>query len=134
MTREKLERYIKDVYSVEGEHPWLDTPEGTVFRHPGNRKWFALVMDVAQDRLGLEGRNRIFVVNLKCDPLLVDTMRREPGFFSAYHMNKIHWITAALDGSAEDEKILFLLKKSYELTRPKPGRRKQICKSGENMV
>lgn len=134
MTRETLEQHIKTVYGVAGEHPWLDTPTGTVFRHPGNRKWFALVMDVARDKLGLAGLGRIFVVNLKCDPLLIDAMRQEPGFFPAYHMNKTHWITAALDGSAEDEKILFLLDRSYELIRPKPRRRKDICKNQDDMV
>ena len=49
-------------------------------------------------------------------------MRQEPGFFPAYHMNKTHWITAALDGSADDEKIKFVLERSFDLTKPKMKR------------
>ena len=30
-------------------------------------------------------------------------LRREPGFYPAYHMNKETWITAALDGSTAEE-------------------------------
>ncbi len=37
--------------------------------------------------------------------------------FPAYHMNKAHWLTIALDGSAEEEKLKFLLDMSYELTK-----------------
>ena len=34
----------------------------------------------------------------------------------AYHMNKEHWITAALDGSAPEDEIKILLAMSYDLT------------------
>lgn len=127
MDRGALERYIEETYGVRGEHPWLDTPEGTVFRHEGNRKWFALVMPVGRKKLGLDQAGDVYVVNLKCDPLLLGSMLQEPGFFPAYHMNKTHWISAALDGSAAEEKLLFLLDMSYDLTKPKPKRRpKQV--------
>ena len=42
MDRKKLEQLIFDTCSVEPDYPWMDTPESAVFRHPGNRKWFAL--------------------------------------------------------------------------------------------
>ena len=32
-------------------------------------------------------------------------------------MNKAHWLTIALDGSADGEKLKFLLDMSYELTK-----------------
>ena len=32
-------------------------------------------------------------------------------------MNKAHWLTVALDGSADEEKLKFLLDMSYELTK-----------------
>ena len=34
-----------------------------------------------------------------------------------WHMNKAHWLTVALDGTVEDEKIKFLVDMSYELTK-----------------
>ncbi len=38
-------------------------------------------------------------------------------------MNKEKWITAALDGSADSEKIKSLLDMSFDLTAVKRGRR-----------
>lgn len=122
MTRTELEAYILDTYHAEDDSPWAEYPQHRVFRHPANKKWFALAMTVTWDKLGLDGEGLIDAVNLKCDPLLVDAMRREPGFFPAYHMNKAHWITAALDGSADDEKLKFILDMSYDLTKPKTKR------------
>ena len=43
-----------------------------MFRHPGNRKWFAIVMDVPDEKLGLEGDAIADIVNVKLDPGLVD--------------------------------------------------------------
>ena len=94
-------------------------PNFAVFRHANNQKWFALVMDVPKDKLGLPGIDPISVVNLKCDPVLIGSLRSEPGFFPAYHMNKDGWISVALDGSVPDEKTKMLLDMSYGMTAPK---------------
>ena len=56
MDRKKLEQLIFDTCSVEPDYPWMDTPESAVFRHPGNRKWFALVTTVSRSKLGLPGK------------------------------------------------------------------------------
>lgn len=124
MTRDELTCFILDTYHAEDDRPWVEYPMHQVFRHPANKKWFALAMTITRDKLGLDGEGVIDAVNLKAEPLLVDAMRREAGFFPAYHMNKTHWITAALDGSADDEKIKFILERSFDLTKPKMGRRK----------
>ena len=112
MDRKKLEQLIFDTCSVEPDYPWMDTPESAVFRHPGNRKWFALVTTVSRSKLGLPGQQPVDIVNLKCAPLLIGSLRMEPGFYPAYHMNKDNWITAALDGSAPDDTIRMLLEMS----------------------
>lgn len=119
MTRRELEKYIAENYCVEGDFPWADTPQYEVFRHSVNKKWFALIMNIPKNRLGLEVQGDIDIVNVKCDPLMMGSFRTETGFFPAYHMNKSHWITIALDGSAEDEKIRLLLDISYNATAPK---------------
>ena len=115
--------YIQNEYGAAPEHPWADEPGYAVFRHESNRKWFALIMTVARFRLGLPGEGDIVVVNLKGDPRLIGSIRKKPGFFPAYHMNKEHWLTAALDGSAPEDEIKTLLAMSYDLTAPKPRRR-----------
>ena len=111
MTRDELQRYIFDHYSTEPDYPWPGAPNHAVFRHGGNRKWFALVLDVPRNKLGLPGTQMIDVVNLKCDPILIGSLRGEPGIFPAYHMNKDSWLSVALDGSAADDQIRLLLQR-----------------------
>ena len=123
MNREELEAYILNHYSTAPDYPWADMPRAAVFRHAGNRKWFALVMEVLRDKLGLAGTEMLDIVNFKCDPILIASLRGEPGIFPAYHMNKGYWITAALDGSVPAETIKLLLDVSYELTKPKLRRK-----------
>ena len=88
MNREELESYILNHYSTEPDYPWADTPRAAVFRHAGNRKWFALVMEVPRDKLGLAGTEKFDIVNFKCNPILISSLRGETGIFPAYHMNK----------------------------------------------
>ena len=118
MNREELEAYILNHYSTEPDYPWADTPRAAVFRHAGNRKWFALVMEVPRDKLGLAGAEKLDIVNFKCDPILIASLRGEPGIFPAYHMNKSSWITAALDGSVSTETIDVILGKLKGQRRP----------------
>ena len=132
MNREELEAYILNHYSTEADYPWADTPHAAVFRHVANRKWFALVMEVSRSRLGLPGTEPLDIVNFKCDPILISSLRGETGIFPAYHMNKASWITAALDGSVPAETIDLLLDVSYELTKPKPRRKTASRKESDD--
>lgn len=117
MNRTALEAYLTEVYSIQGEHPWIQYPSYTVFRHIANKKWFAVIMDIPRKNLGLPGDGEISVVNLKCDTRLIGSFREEPGIFPGWHMNKAHWLSVALDGTVEDEKIRFLVDMSYVLTK-----------------
>ena len=117
MKREELSAYLADTYSSGGEHLFAKYPSFLVFRHTGNRKWFAVIMDIPRKNLKLPGEGEISVVNLKCDPRLIGSFREEPGIFPGWHMNKAHWLSVALDAGVEDEKIRFLVDMSYELTK-----------------
>lgn len=116
MTRAEWEDYIFQTYGAVGEHLWAKYPNYAVFRHRENRKWFAAMMSIPKEKLGLSESGMIDVLNVKCDPILTGSLRTEPGFFPAYHMSKTSWLTIALDGSAEEEKIKWLLDLSYDLT------------------
>lgn len=124
MKRNELEAFIMETYNAVADYPWRKSPNHEVFRHCSNRKWFALIMDVPKNKLGLQGEELLDVVNLKCDQILIGSLRGEPGFFPAYHMSKDNWITAALDGSASDDKIKMLLDMSYQATAPKVRKKK----------
>ena len=129
MTRAELTRCIFDTYGVEPEYHFHGDDTSAVFRHAGNRTWFALVMNIPAQKLGLPTDARIDIVNMKCDPLLIGSFRGLPGLFPAYHMNRENWITAALDGSAEDEIIKTLLDLSYHATASKIRSKPGICKN-----
>lgn len=81
MNRAELERYIAEVYSTLGENPWAQSPTNTVFRHRHNRKWFAIIMDIPKEKLGLPGDGILSAVNVKCDPRLIGSFREEAGMF-----------------------------------------------------
>ena len=117
MTKEELFAHIEREYNVKPDYPWLESPEGAVFRHGDNRKWFALSMPVPR-RYAYPGETgEVDAVNVKCDPILIGMLRGEPGILPAYHMNKAHWVTILLDGTADDERLKFLLRQSFEMTK-----------------
>ena len=117
MNRQKLAAYLTDTYGVMGEQLFAKYPGFLVFRHHGNRKWFAVIMDIPRKNLALAGEGETQVVNLKCDTRLIGSFRAEAGIFPGWHMNKAHWLTVVLDDTVEDEKIKFLVDMSYELTK-----------------
>ncbi len=119
MNRQHLEKYITDAFGVAPEYPWESAPSFAVFRHKHNRKWFAVIMDIPTEKLGLKPTGSVSVVNLKCDPLILGSMLQKDGFHKAYHMNKDHWLTARLDGSADADTLEWLLDISFELTNKK---------------
>ena len=117
MNRHELAACLTDTYGTVGEHLFAKYPSFLVFRHSGNRKWFAVIMDIPRKNLKLSGKGEISVVNLKCDTRLIGSFREQPGIFPGWHMNKAHWLTVALGGSVADEKIKFLVDMSFELTK-----------------
>lgn len=123
MNRSQLDKYITDYYGVRAERLFEKNPGFQVYRHNDTKKWFAMIMDLPESRLGLDGQKIIDVVNLKCDPILIGSLRLEQGCYPAYHMNKENWITVALDESVPDEKLRMLVDMSYELTRKKLRRK-----------
>lgn len=116
-SREAIFAYSEQQYGIAPDYPWRGTPDAAVLRHAASRRWFALVMEVPAASLGLPGGGRVDAVNLKCDPLLIGSLRSEPGVFPAYHMNKEHWLTIVLDSPFPEQQLLHLLDLSYDLTR-----------------
>lgn len=123
MTREELEKYISEEYGADGEYLWAKYPGYEVFRHTGNHKWFAILMDVSEDKLGKPAAGGIEprvldILDVKCEPVLAASLRAEEGFFPAYHMNKGSWISMDIE-CVGDEKIKSLLDMSFSLTAAK---------------
>lgn len=118
MTREEIFDYVRSEYGTEPDYPW-DGNTGAVLRCSKNKKWYGLIMGVERKHLGLAGDGTVDVLNVKCDPLMIDLLVNTPGFMRAYHMNKRLWVTILLDGTVEREKILDYIDWSYKLVSGK---------------
>ena len=114
-----LDKHISDTYGVTADHPWTNYPTHSVYRHKHNNKWFAIVMELSRDKVGLSGDGKINIVNVKCDFMMIGNLLEQKGFFPAYHMNKSNWISVALDGSVDGDMIKLLLDISYDMTKKK---------------
>jgi len=122
--RERIQHLIQDTYGTEAEHLWVKYPEFSVFRHPGSRKWYAIIMNVSKNKLGLDGDQIVDVLNVKCSPAMIGSLLSEKGFLPAYHMNKSTWISILLDETVPDDAIHPLLDLSYDSVAPKRKRMK----------
>jgi predicted DNA-binding protein (MmcQ/YjbR family) len=109
--------HIRDEYGAEPEFLWPERyPTYCIFRHGGNKKWFALIGRIEWKSLGRDGKELVDIINLKFDNgQALDFAENTPGVYPAYHMNKKHWITIALDGTLSNEMVMELVKKSYLL-------------------
>ncbi len=115
MNRQEIIDFVRDEFDVAYEQLWINFPNYLVFRNRRNKKWFAIMMDIERAKLGLEGDGKIDVVNLRCDPLLLGSLRLNPGYLPAYHMSKKNWVTVLLDGTVGEEELKSLVCLSYDL-------------------
>lgn len=113
--RDEIIQFAADQYGTQPEHLWSKYPNYVVLRN-NNNKWYAIIMDVPREKLGISGNGTVDVIDLKIDPFLVGSLRLCKGFLSAYHMNKEKWIAVLLDGTVDKTQIMDLLDMSYELT------------------
>lgn len=118
MTKQKLIDYVLEEYGISPDFPFAKDLECVVFRHKSNNKWFALLMNVTGDKLGLETKEKTFVLNVKCHPFMKGSLLEKVGIYEAYHMNKVHWISLNL-GEVSDEDLFALLDISFEMTKYK---------------
>ena len=116
--REELFAWAKKEYRAAPEYLWARYPEYAVLRHGDNKKWFALIADVEKSKLGISGKGRVDIINVKVsDPLLIDMLVDGKSFFRGYHMSKKSWLSVLLDGSADMKQIRRLIDESYAATK-----------------
>lgn len=114
MERKELFEWAKETYGTEPDYPWNDW--NCVLRHTHNNKWYALIMEIEEKKLGINSERVIDVLNIKCDPLLIGSLRMKEGFYPAYHMNKDNWVSVIMDGTVPANEIKGLIELSYSLT------------------
>lgn len=72
-------------------------------------------MRVNERNLGLNGDRDIDIMNVKCDPVTIGSLRLQKGFLPAYHMNKENWISIILESEITESMIFDLLDVSYAM-------------------
>lgn len=122
MTRTELDQHIRNTYGVLPERLFPKYPTFAIYRRNECKKWFAVIMELSPDKLGLEGSSPVTVVNLKVDPLLGEILRGKSGFYPAYHMNKINWISAIIDDQTDQNELFGLIAMSHRLIQTKSRR------------
>lgn len=107
--------YIENTYQDNPEFLWEKFPEYAVFRRKDNNKWYAVILRVQRNKLGLEGQDLIEIIDLKADPSHIQSLIDSKKYFPGYHMNKKHWYTICLDGSVPIEELFSRIDLSYTL-------------------
>ena len=61
MAKDELIAYAGEQYGADTEYLWENALGTFALRHHGNLKWFAVVMDVRRDRLGLPSEGIVYL-------------------------------------------------------------------------
>ena len=71
MKTEEIFKYVQKQYGTVPEYLWSTSPDSAVLRHK-NRKWYAVIMTIEKSKLGLEGKDPVDIMDVKCDPDLTN--------------------------------------------------------------
>lgn len=111
--------YIANKYDTPLEFLWKKFPDNAVYRRKDNQKWYAAILTVDRNKIGLDGSGKIEIIDLKIDPTQLEEIIDHKRYFPGYHMNKKYWYTICLDGSVGKEELLKRIDISYELAKKK---------------
>lgn len=112
-----VQDYVREKYGDEFEYLWEKFPDNAVFRRKDNQKWYGVVLTVAKNKLGLDGGEKIEVLDLRGEPEEIRSLVEGTKYFAGYHMNKQHWLTVCLDGTVDIEEIYQRIDVSYALAK-----------------
>ena len=111
--------YINNKYHDNIEYLWESTPDSGIFRNKKNKKWYAAILSVKEDRVGGKTDKVIMVIDLMHHKGETFDIIDNKSIYPGYHMNKNSWITIRLDGSQDNEFIYKYIDLSYELSLKK---------------
>ena len=86
----------------------------TVYNVKENGKWYALMMEIPFSKLGITSDEIALTLNVKIPPEEKEILLQEEGVFEAYHMNKKHWISIALNVCKDEAFIQKCIENSYK--------------------
>lgn len=107
--------YVREKFGDELEFLWEKFPNAAIYRRKDTRKWYALIMEISERKLGLDSDNLVEALILRGREL--ENLLDGEKYFPAYHMNKKSWYTIRLDESVSFDEICTRLNESYNLAK-----------------
>ena len=110
-------------WMIENIVPYHGNPfektEAMGFMVEDKGKWYGLMMEVPLQKLGVASKANALVLNVKIHPEDKERLVATDGIFEAYHMNKKHWISIALNVCTDDALIKECIYTSYKCVAKK---------------
>ncbi|MBD5454984.1 MAG: hypothetical protein HDR23_00635 [Lachnospiraceae bacterium] len=113
-TKELIE-YVRNKYHDELEFLWAKSPNNAVWRRKDTGKWYAVVLTVSKEKLGLPENEIVEIIDLRLQPELMEKIVDNERYFPGWHMNKKSWYTIILDTTVSTEEICKKINASYQL-------------------
>ena len=110
--------YCNNKYGENHVNPFKKHPDILAFVNEKN-KWYALLLDVEYNKLNknTDITTKVKILNVKYPTDRILEIIDNKNIFSAYHMNKKHWISIVLDKNIKLETIKELIDISYSLVK-----------------
>lgn len=113
----RLIEYVRERYGDELEFLWEKTPDCAVWRRKDTTKWYAAILTIPYAKLGIEREGTVEIIDMRMEPTELEKAVDNVTYFRGYHMNKKHWVTMLLDGSAPYDELVRRLDESYVLAK-----------------
>ena len=110
--------YCNNKYGGNHVNPFKKHPDILAFVNEKN-KWYVLLLDVEYNKLNknTDITTKVKILNVKYPTDRILEIIDNKNIFSAYHMNKKHWISIVLDKNIKLETIKELIDISYSLIK-----------------
>lgn len=109
-------KYVKEKYNDELEFLWIKFPKNAIFRHKENKKWYAILVALEENKLGIGGDKIVDIIVLKNKQENIINLIDNEKYFAGYHMNKRNWFTIKLDDSIPIKEIYNFIDESYNIS------------------
>ena len=114
--KEQWNRWILEHITPYSAMPFKKSA-AKVYNVKENGKWYALMMEILFSKLGIISDEIALILNVKISPEGKETLLQKEGVFEAYHMNKKHWISIALNVCKDEAFIQKCIVNSYKCVR-----------------
>lgn len=108
--------YVARRYGDEPLFLWKSSPTSAVWRRRDTGKWYGVLMTISRRKLGVDSDETVEILDFHCPPEKISALFDGKSYFPGWHMNKKHWCTVVLDGSAFTEEICRRIDISYQMT------------------